>query len=125
MTFIRTIIVALLFLVNFGVFAQSRLGFTFKEIINQFPNEVTKYDANIGMIFVDLSDCEVIHYFDNNLCIMSAIYPKTQQGTMFFKEKYDRMYYKMNDYTWKGFLNGAEVTISAARAGDNVSYTWR
>lgn len=124
----KKLLTSLLLLISTIGMSQSRIGYTAKEIIQEFNNHKieSEYSSNGDLILiVQIGDlCEVLYmFFDKSeTCSAVAIMPKSNFATNYFVEKYNKEYVILSNKAWRMYYNNMIINIRMQKSDGNLPY---
>jgi len=95
--------------------AQSRIGFTYDEIYQEFINNkptVKKIDDGTLMLEISMEHTITCYFFDQDgSCVLTAIGPKSQEDFNMLVRMYNKDYIIVSSKEWKMYARGAVLKI--------------
>lgn len=122
----KKLILTAIILLSFKAQSQSRLGFSYADILTEFKvkyDYTTGYSEDLGKYLrFDMITADVTYYFNQeNTCYTVILIPDSEEDMHSYVEKYNSKYTIIDDVTWKVYSNGGTVTIELMYA-DNGGY---
>lgn len=110
--------------------AQSRLGFSKKEILEEFEKynpEFEMKDDGRNYVHFGMDRAVVFQYFnENDLCDMSIIVPRESDDLNFFVQLYNEQYVVLNDRNWKMYSeNDTIASIELVHHDGLTFFVWK
>ena len=123
----KKILTILLILCSLNSVSQSRLGFTYDEIYNEFPDKVTNFEFRQN-ILLKFEFFELYHVFDKNgYCYLSTVFVSDVKSAQYFINKYNTEMVTISKGNWafveEGFNIYCEQTYSEEI--DRVMFIWK
>lgn len=112
----KKLILIAIVLLSFKAQSQSRLGFSYSEILTEFKvnfEYTTGYAEDLGKYLrFDMLTADVTYYFhEDNTCYTVLLIPNSEEDMHSYVEKYNSKYTIIDDANWKVYSNGSVVNI--------------
>lgn len=119
----------LLMLLKFAIFfSQARIGFTYKQIKEEFKDDGIENDktkAGNPYLALEMKNFFVGYYFDENLvCNTTKILPKNQNALNAMIQRYNDDYVIISDVKWKMYSDKGICYISLVYENDLAFFVW-
>jgi hypothetical protein len=126
MVIMKKLILTAIILLSFKAQSQSRLGFSYSEILTEFKAKyeyTTGYSEDLGKYLrFDMLTADVTYYFhEDNTCYTVILIPDSEEDMHSYVEKYNSKYTIIDDANWKAYSNGSVVNIELLYA-ENGGY---
>jgi hypothetical protein len=123
----KKLILILAILISFVSNSQSRIGFTYNEIKNEFSEQytfTTGYRDELGKFLeIQIPGGLVTYYFtENNVCYFVTLLPETKGDLHFFIEEYNKKYVILSRTSWLIYTDGYQIKITLEYLKDGMYY---
>ena len=122
----KRILTILLVLWSLNSTAQSRLGFSYQEVYDEFPDEIV--DFTFGKdILIEFTFFSIFHIFNEDLvCIRTTIIAHNEKAAAFFHNKLDGESLALSDTTWAKAMDGYNIycKMSYMESIQKVVFIW-
>lgn len=113
----KKLILILTILISFMSNSQSRLGYSYTEVKNEFSDQytfTTGYRDELGKFLeFEIPGGMVTYYFnDESVCYFVTLVPESKGDLHFFIEEYNKKYVITSRTSWLIYTDGYEVKIN-------------
>jgi hypothetical protein len=111
-------------------YAQSRLGYSKLEILEEFREYNPEFEIKengTNSIHFKMDRAVVFQYLnEKEICDMSVIAPRSDNDLNFFVEMYNELYVNIDDRNWKMYSeNGTISSIELVHHNDLTFFVWK
>ena len=121
----KKLILILTILISFISNSQSRIGFSYNEIRDEFSEHytyTTGYRDNLGKFLeFEIPGAVTTYYFnEDNVCNLVTLLPNSKGDLHYFIEEYNKKYVVVSKVEWRVYTDGYIINITLEYVKDGV-----